>query len=168
MFVTGRQWATFYQWDGRRDYGSYGEREEGMRKTPWVTKVIAASLVSLIGLTYINGWAQTFRPITPEALKELIEKKDDNILVVDTQPKVAYKLFHIKGAINFPWAMEISSPGNLPDDKTLVLYCDCPNEEDSLDVAKQLQKWDLINVKILKGGLSQWLKLGYPVEKSDE
>lgn len=139
-----------------------------MKKSLWARKLVAAFIVPLICLIHTNGWSQTFRYTTPEALKELIEKKDDDILIVDTQPKGAYKHGHIKGAINFPWAMEISSPGDLPEDKTLILYCDCPNEEDSLDMGKQLQKWDLINVKILKGGWSQWRKLGYPAEKSDD
>ncbi len=139
-----------------------------MKKSLRIRKLTAAFIVLWICLIHANGWAQTFRSITPGVLKELIEKKDENVLIVDTQPKAAYKLGHIKGAINFPWAMEISGPGDLPDDKTLILYCDCPNEEDSIDVAKQLQKWDLINVKILKGGWSQWRTSGYPVEKSED
>jgi 3-mercaptopyruvate sulfurtransferase SseA len=97
-----------------------------------------------------------------------MKKGDNTVLVVDTQPRGAYKLGHIKGAINFPWTMEIVSPGDLPRKKTLVLYCDCAHEEDSTDVAKQLEKWDYIDVKILKGGWSQWQKLGYPIEKSSE
>jgi 3-mercaptopyruvate sulfurtransferase SseA len=113
-------------------------------------------------------WAQDFPYISPEELNDLMKKGDNTVLVVDTQPRGAYKLGHIKGAINFPWAMEIVSPGDLPRKKTLVLYCDCVHEEDSTDVAKQLEKWDYIDVKILKGGWSQWQKLGYPIEKSSE
>jgi len=139
-----------------------------MKKTHWVTNVIAMLIVPSIWLMYINGWAQETRYITPEALKELIEKKDDTILIVDTQPKVAYKTGHIKGAINFPWAPEIKSP-DLPRDRILVLYCDCGDEEDSIDMAKQLlRKWEYVYVRVLKGGWSQWQKLGYPVEKNGE
>ena len=140
-----------------------------MKKSLWVTKAaLALVIISLLYQPYTNLWAQTSQYITPEDLKDLMEKKDDSILIVDTQPKIAYKLGHIKGAINFPWAMEIRSSGDLPDDKILILYCDCPNEEDSIDVAKQLQKWDFLNIKILKGGWSQWRKLGYPVGKGEE
>jgi rhodanese-related sulfurtransferase len=140
-----------------------------MKKSLWVTKVIAILVVPLIYLIYIDGWAQDIRYITSDALKELIEKKDDTILVVDTQPKAAYKIGHIKGAINFPWAPEIKSPADLPRDKILVLYCDCVNEEDSIDMTKQLlRNWEYVYVRVLKGGWSQWQKLGYPIEKGGE
>jgi rhodanese-related sulfurtransferase len=85
---------------------------------------------------------------------------------VDVQPKGAYDLGHIKGAINFPWASNLKSPGDLPRDPTLILYCDCTHEEDSLDVATQLkEKWGYTNIKILEGGWSKWQKVGYPTEK---
>src|SRR5512147_2592968 len=109
-----------------------------MKKLLWIAKVIVTILASTIWPIYNNGWAQEIRYITPEALKELIEKKDDTILIVDTQPKAAYKAGHIKGAINFPWAPEVKNASDLPHDRILVLYCDCANEEDSIDMAKQL------------------------------
>jgi rhodanese-related sulfurtransferase len=140
-----------------------------MEKSLWIAKVIAILIVSSIWPICINGWAQEIRYITPEALKELIEKQDDTILIVDTQPKAAFKIGHIKGAINFPWAPEIKNPTDLPRDRILVLYCDCTNEEDSIDVAKQLLRyWEYVYVRVLKGGWSQWQKLGYPIEKNSE
>jgi len=139
-----------------------------MKKSFWISKVVAVLIVSSIWPTYSNTWVQEIRYITSEALKELIEKKDDSILIVDTQPKAAYKMGHIKGAINFPWAPEIKSP-DLPQDRILVLYCDCTNEEDSVDMAKQLiRNWEYVFVRVLKGGWSQWQKLGYPTEKSSD
>ncbi len=124
--------------------------------------------ISALILTIIlsTASAQEVARIKPEELKKLIDNKDANILVVDTQPKSAYDLSHVKGAINFPWAPELKSPGMLPKNKTLILYCDCGHEEDSIDVATQLKKrWSYSNVKVLEGGWSGWLKLGYPVEK---
>ena len=113
--------------------------------------------------------AQEVPRIKPEELKKLIDSKDPNILVVDTQPKSAYDLGHVKGAINFPWAPELKSPGKLPKNKTLILYCDCGHEEDSIDVATQLKsRWSYSNLKVLEGGWSGWLKLGYPIEKGKE
>jgi len=130
--------------------------------------------------------AGDFEQIKPEELKRLIESNDPNFLVVDTQPKGAYDLAHIKGAINFPWAMDIKSPGDLPRDKTLILYCDCTHEEDSadpfrqfpnkspsctseddsIDAAEQLtSKFGYKNIKILEGGWSRWQQLGYPTDK---
>ena len=140
-----------------------------MKRFLGIAKVIGIIIVPSIWLMCISAWAQEIRYITPEALKELMEKNDDTILIVDTQPKAAYKMGHIKGAINFPWAPEIKSPGDLPRDRILVLYCDCTHEEDSADMAKQLlRNWEYVYVRVLKGGWSQWQKLGYPTEKSSD
>ncbi len=144
------------------------KERERIKKSLWATKVVAILIVLSMWLIGTNGLAQEIRPITPEALNELMEKKDDTFLIVDTQPQAAYKIGHIKGAINFPWAPEIKSP-DLPRDRILVLYCDCTHEEDSIDLAKQLLRdWEYVYVRVLKGGWSQWQKLGYPVEKSSE
>ncbi len=62
--------------------------------------------------------------------------------------------------------MEIKSPGNLPKDKLLILYCGCAHEEDSSDVAMQLIKFDYKKIMLLEGGWLRWVELGYPVEKN--
>ncbi len=111
--------------------------------------------------------AQEFEQVTPEALKKMIESGDAGIVIVDVQPKGVYDLGHVKGAINFPWAQDIKINGNLPKDKTLILYCDCGHEGgDSLDTGIQLkEKWGYSKIKLLEGGWSKWQQLGYPVEK---
>jgi len=103
--------------------------------------------------------------ITVEELKKLMDEGAD-IVVVDTLYPYWYKRGHIKGAINFPWAEAIKEPTILPRNKLLVLYCDCECEETSADVGEQLIKdWGYKNVKVLKGGWVEWVKLGYPTEK---
>ena len=124
------------------------------------------AMVALMGLTHARVYAEEFAHITPDALKKLMDGGDPSISIVDVQPKGAYVLGHIKGAINFPWESNLKNAGDLPRDKTLVLYCDCTHEEDSLDVATQLkEKWGYTNIKLLEGGWSGWQKLGYPIEK---
>ncbi len=129
-------------------------------------KLILIITLSLLLLTPVRLWASELEHISPGDLKRLIESGEKGFLVVDVQPQGAYKTGHIKGAINFPWQPDLSSNGNLPKDKMLVLYCDCTHEEDSIDSATQLkEKWDYTNVKLLEGGWSGWRTLGYPVEK---
>ena len=124
------------------------------------------TMVALMGLAPAWVCAEEFAHITPDALKKLIEGGDPSISIVDVQPKGAYDLGHIKKAINFPWASDLKNPGDLPWNKTLVLYCDCTHEEDSLDAATQLkEKWGYTHIKLLEGGWSTWQKLGYPIEK---
>jgi 3-mercaptopyruvate sulfurtransferase SseA len=102
--------------------------------------------------------------ITAEELKKLIDARAD-IVVVDTQGEGIYDMKHIKGAINFTWAPVIREPVNLPRGKLLILYCGCVGEEASKDVARQLMSnWGFKQIKVLDGGFSRWLKLGYPTE----
>jgi rhodanese-related sulfurtransferase len=106
--------------------------------------------------------------VKPEELKKMIDEGRADIVVVDNQPKGAYDMGHIPGAVNFPWATEIRSSGNLPRDKLLILYCACAHEEDATDVANQLIEkfeYEYKNIKLLEGGWIQWVKLGYPSEK---
>ncbi|MFB3887448.1 MAG: rhodanese-like domain-containing protein [Thermodesulfobacteriota bacterium] len=131
--------------------------------------VLIFSLITALTVAISNLLAASaeFQHISPEELKNLIETKGD-IVIVDTQPKSVYEIGHIKRAINFPWAKEIKGPVTLPKNKLLILYCDCTHEEDSTDVATQLvERWGYnnSNIKLLTGGWSGWLKLGYPTEK---
>lgn len=117
-------------------------------------------------VSVLFAWAQDFPQIKPESLKEMIEKGDQSMVIVDAQPRGVYDVAHIKGAVNLPWEADLKSNGDLPKDKTLIIYCDCAHEEDSIDVANQLkEKWGYTNLKLLEGGWSNWQKLGYPTEK---
>ena len=119
----------------------------------------------LLVMVFSAASAQEVQSIKPEDLKKLIESKSD-IVVVDTQPKSAYDIGHIPGAVNFPWASQIKTPSNLPRNKLLVLYCACSHEEDASDVAEQLmKKFGYKQVKVLEGGWLRWEELGYPIVK---
>ena len=143
-----------------------------MRSSGW-TFILIVVLVFLPGtltspsFTALAQEGSVLPHINAEDLKKLIETKAD-IVIVDVQPKGAYEIGHIKGAINLPWAKEIKGPVKLPKNKLLVIYCDCTHEEDSTDLATQLIEkfsYKSDNIKVLTGGWSGWLKLGYPTEK---
>jgi len=110
------------------------------------------------------SFAQDVGQIKPEELKKLIESKAE-IVVVDNQPKGAYDLGHIPGAINFPWTTQIKPPVNLPRNKVLIFYCACSHEEDSTDMAKKLMEFGYYKSKVLEGGWLRWTELGYPTTK---
>jgi rhodanese-related sulfurtransferase len=124
-------------------------------------------LVILILLWAAFAHAADVPQVKPDELKAMIESKKADFVVVDVQPKGAYALGHIKGAINLPWSSDITSAGSLPRNKMLILYCDCAHEEDSTDAAQQLTiKFGFTKVRTLEGGWSGWQKLGYPIDKS--
>jgi len=100
--------------------------------------MISVGLVVMLVTAIISLRAAAVQQIKPEELKKLIENNNSSILVVDNQPRGVYDIGHIKGAINFPWARDIKTPGDLSRDKMLVLYCDCAHAEDLVAVPDQL------------------------------
>jgi len=105
--------------------------------------------------------------IAPAELKKMMDDKDTSFVLVDTQPEEAFTEGHIPGAINYPWVPQVKPPVPLPRNKTLVLYCPCQHDEDSIDMYKKLVEFGYLNTKILEGGWYKWVALKYPVEGSD-
>jgi rhodanese-related sulfurtransferase len=132
-----------------------------------LSALLACLIASVFLLGAVFALAEDIPIISADEVKKMIESKKTNFLIVDVQPKGVYDVGHIKGAVNFPWAEDLKSPGRLPKNKLLIFYCDCAHEEDSTSTATQLkQKWGYTKVKILKGGWSGWVKLGYPIQKT--
>jgi rhodanese-related sulfurtransferase len=97
-------------------------------------------------------------------VKKMIDDKATTFQLVDTQPAEAYEEGHVPGAVNYPWVSQIKPPVPLPRNKTLILYCPCTHDEDSIDMAKKLAEFGYYNVKILEGGWYKWVALKYPID----
>ena len=102
--------------------------------------------------------------IKPAEVLKMMKDHDKSFVLVDTQPAMAFDESHIPGAINYPFQERITPPIPLPRDKTLILYCPCTHDEDSISMAKKLAEFGYYNVKILEGGWYKWVALKYPVE----
>ena len=131
----------------------------------WV--IVCGSLVS----SAQHGRAESRREsryplITSEELKILIDSKaTKDIVIVDTQPSEYFAEAHIPGAVSLPYTNRIKPPVNLPRTKTLVLYCPCQNEEESTEMAIQLEKLGYSKLQLLQGGIPRWRELKYPTAK---
>jgi rhodanese-related sulfurtransferase len=101
--------------------------------------------------------------IKPADVLKMMQDKDTSFVLVDTQPEMAYAQSHVPGAINYPFQERLTPPIPLPRDKTLILYCPCTHDEDSISMAKKLAEFGYYNVKILEGGWYKWEDLKYPV-----
>jgi rhodanese-related sulfurtransferase len=112
----------------------------------------------------VEGYVFAAEFISTEELKSLIDAGSEDVVVVDTSAELLHEDERIPGSVNLPWAHQLTPPVDLPRDKTLVLYCACVGEEDSLDMAQQLSFLGFVNVKVLEGGWFRWLELGYPTE----
>jgi rhodanese-related sulfurtransferase len=111
---------------------------------------------------YVEDYVYVPDFMSPEELKKAIEAHATDIVIVDTGAPPVWEDEHIAGAVNFPYAKNITAPVALPRDKTLVIYCACKDHEDSTDVARQLSLLGYRKVKVLKGGWFKWVDLKYP------
>ncbi len=104
--------------------------------------------------------------VTCQELKKLIDAKaTHDLVIVDTRPAEYFAEAHIAGAINLPYADRIKTPVNLPRNKTLLLYCACEHEEESIEMATKLEKLGYTKLKLLQGGFPRWQELKYPTAK---
>jgi rhodanese-related sulfurtransferase len=57
--------------------------------------------------------------------------------------------------------------GEIPEGRDVVLFCSCPSERTSANVALLLEKNGLGNLRMLYGGYEGWIEAGYAVETID-
>jgi rhodanese-related sulfurtransferase len=126
------------------------------------TNVLEPKLIELTPVQYFS--AKLAYEMTPWALKSILEKTPDSIVLLDVRPIDMFVAEHIKGAINIPLVDLVSKLATLPKDKTLVTYCGdltcglAPKA--ALELAQKGFK-----VMELVGGIDVWSKKGFPVEK---
>ena len=126
------------------------------------TNVLEPKLIELTPVQYFS--AKLAYEMTPWALKTILEKTPDQVLVLDVRPADMFAAEHVKGAKNVPLADLAGKLGTLPKDKTIVTYCGdltcglAPKA--ALELAKKGFK-----VMELVGGIDVWSKKGFPVEK---
>jgi rhodanese-related sulfurtransferase len=114
--------------------------------------------------------------ITCEGLKQRLDKGESPVLV-DTRSSENYKLDHLPGAINIPFASGVPSIpvsltsllSNTPENKLVIFYCDCSEDDTSAQMAQNYLTLKTgaaaRNVKVLWKGYWRWLELGYPVQR---
>ena len=126
------------------------------------TNVLEPKLIELTPVQYFS--AKLAYEMTPWALKSILEKTPDSIVLLDVRPIDMFVAEHIKGAINIPLVDLVSKLATLPKDKTIVTYCGdltcglAPKA--ALELAQKGFK-----VMELVGGIDVWSKKGFPVEK---
>ncbi|NOY70581.1 MAG: rhodanese-like domain-containing protein [Deltaproteobacteria bacterium] len=97
---------------------------------------------------------------------------DKKAMFLDARPASLYAKGHIKGALSLPWAeaeekfMDIAE--KLPEDKTIITYCDGMACDLSTDLADFLRDMGFENVRILINGWSLWEKNKLPMATGGE
>ncbi|MFH1642874.1 MAG: rhodanese-like domain-containing protein [Nanoarchaeota archaeon] len=99
--------------------------------------------------------------INVEELLKKFESKDE-FLLIDVRTSEEYANGHIKKAILIPYN-EVNSMVDISKHKEIIVYCRTENRS---PIAKNaLMQQEFKNVSVLKGGITEWIKNGYPISK---
>ena len=130
--------------------------------------VVLLSVVLLAG----QAAAQTpaFEKITADELKAKLAGNQP-VTIIDVRGGESYSASSntIKGAIHFKVRkiksrLKYAPLKDLPEDREIVTYCACPNDESSITAAQVLQASGFKRVRVLVGGWTEWLRANGPVE----
>ncbi len=95
--------------------------------------------------------------------------KDEAALFLDARPQDQYAQGHIRGALSLPWQeveryfAEIAD--RLPDDKTIITYCDGETCDLSHELALFLKEMGFADVRVLVNGWTVWQRAGLPTDE---
>ena len=102
--------------------------------------------------------------MTKEELKAMLGNPDLVIFDVRLSSEYFASDIKIKGAVRPDYGTKRIVPPEYSG-KTIVIYCDLPNERTSAANAQDLREKGYTKVYVLKGGWEEWLKANYPTEK---
>ena len=104
--------------------------------------------------------------LEPEAIQKQFKGK--NVLYVDARPSSFFDERHIQGAVNIPYAlfeiMYMMHTDRIDAADHIVVYGRTISSLYDEKVTQRLNLYGYKNVNILSGGLTQWVKKGYPAK----
>ncbi|MEW6720600.1 MAG: rhodanese-like domain-containing protein [Thermodesulfobacteriota bacterium] len=135
-----------------------------------------AVLVASIALGMLSGPALAFfgSPTIPKEhivsvddlygkWQEVREKKSKAVLL-DVRTSEEFASGHVPGAINIPIGSQSLVPKRWPDTETEIwVYCRTQNR--SAKFGSDLLKRGYRNVRVVNGGITNWVEKGYPIDR---
>jgi rhodanese-related sulfurtransferase len=137
----------------------------------WLLVFIFAGFAAYIAKKYIarQRFIRELRVsrITVDELKVMMDQHED-MVIVDLRHSLDFEADPetIPGAFRID-AQELREKNDkLPRDRQIILYCTCPNEATSAQLAILLRKQGIQQIRPLQGGLDAWREKGYPVHNA--
>ncbi|MFN8535016.1 MAG: rhodanese-like domain-containing protein [Dehalococcoidia bacterium] len=102
--------------------------------------------------------------ISQEDAKRLLDSGE--AVFVDLRTQFFYDQFRLPGAVRLDLKDVVKHAERTPSDKTIVYYCDCPNEETSARAVQLVVKRLPVKAAAFIGTVEEWLDRDYPFERS--
>lgn len=101
--------------------------------------------------------------ISQEDAKALLDRGE--AVFVDLRPPFAYDQFRLPSAVRLDLKDVVKHAETVSPGKTIVYYCDCPNEETSARAVQLVRKRLPVRAVALVGTVEEWLEKDYPFER---
>lgn len=124
------------------------------------------TLLSAFSVAWAAGKpAEPFTVITSEEVKEMIDRQEPGLVVIDARTPGEYQEVHIKGAVNIPWPMLEKNPAllNMAKDAKLVFYCNGFKCGKSPKAARLAAGLGYTNLYVLSEGMPAWEEKGFAI-----
>lgn len=126
---------------------------------------LAFAMPAYAGHDQVEDDLTYFLPIAPARAKELLDA-GEKVLFVDLREPDDFRREHLPGAMSLPLRELPSHFAKVPRTGRVVLYCSCgPGNIEEGYSYQILREQGYRNVSVLEGGMTEWLRLSYPVEK---
>lgn len=86
----------------------------------------------------------------------------NGVTILDVRDIDAYGASHVPGALQIPLSRVEGEVSFLPKEKPIVTYCTCPHDEAAIEAVQILQHGGVRDARVLRGGLQEWTRLGFP------
>ena len=105
-----------------------------------------------------------FLPMAPARAKQLLDA-GEKILFYDLREPQEFQREHLPGTVSMPLKELPAQYAKVPRAGRVVLYCTCgPGNIEEGYSYQILREQGYRNVSVLEGGISEWQRLGYPIE----
>jgi membrane protein DedA with SNARE-associated domain/rhodanese-related sulfurtransferase len=101
--------------------------------------------------------------LEPEELKRWLDAGEE-VYIVDLRSPLEIDLFTLPGAHMISSQALAARHQEIPRDRDIVVFCDCPNEATAAKTALTLHKLGIERVRPLRGGYDEWKRLGFPLD----
>lgn len=125
---------------------------------PTVGLFAAVGAIGYVVLRVLNRYrgGDPVPGITPRAVREKLRAGEQPIIVDLRPPGARREKAGIPGALPLSAEEIVAGHDDLPRDRDVILYCDCPGDAGSIAIARLLREKGLTRVWPLAGGVEAW------------
>jgi len=143
----------------RAQHVYYRLSDESVIELLAVLRQVARSTLAEVGQLLKRGNGE----LQPVPGRDLLQRLDNGVTVVDVRPPEEYAAGHVPGALNIPLEQLEQRLGALSADREVVAYCRDPYCLLAYEAVSRLRRQG-IAAQPLRDGFAGWQRAGYPVD----